>query len=229
MHHGALAGPVGVAGRTTLGPRGTPRYFRPRAVSRDAAIRVVATTVGRYFTASRMVTPLARSVRGASQAVTSSGRRLPASRSTQPIALRMKNSRSSSIRSARVRNRSSGAPGGSVGARRAARRDGPRSRRRSTSDELGGIGRIGLDDWPEHVARQVVQECPGPRFTRHALDERKVARSAERLSPSRTMAAVRSSWMGGSHSSAATETSSSCSIRGASSRIAARRGSRSRR
>ena len=43
---------------------------------------------GRYFTASRIVTPQARCVRGASHAYTTSGRRFEVSRSTQPIALR---------------------------------------------------------------------------------------------------------------------------------------------
>jgi hypothetical protein len=52
------------------------------------------------LTASRIVTPEARAARGASHSHTSSGRHLPASRSTQPIALRMKSSVSSSIASA---------------------------------------------------------------------------------------------------------------------------------
>ena len=60
---------------------------------------------GSHLTASRMVTPDARPARGASQSATRSGWRLPVSRSTQPMALRMKNSRSSSIVSAYVANR----------------------------------------------------------------------------------------------------------------------------
>ncbi len=61
---------------------------------------------GSGLTASRTVTPDARCTRGASQAATSSGRRLAVSRSTHPIALRMKNSFSSSIASAYLANRS---------------------------------------------------------------------------------------------------------------------------
>ena len=68
-------------------------------LSRSARIRA-RSGAGRYFTASRSVTPDARPARGSSQSATSAGRRLAVSRSTQPMALRMKNSRSSSIASA---------------------------------------------------------------------------------------------------------------------------------
>ena len=79
---------------------------RPRAVARTAA----RCSSDNGLTASRRVTPDARWARGINQSSTMSGRRFAVSRRIQPIAVRMKNSVSSSIWSAYRPKRSKSPP-----------------------------------------------------------------------------------------------------------------------
>ena len=134
--HGDHALGVGaVPGLSAPGP--------PRGLAQRAA-RTVARCCGeRGFTASRTVTPEARRARGSSHSKTSSGRLLAVSRSTQPIALRMKNSVSSSIPSAYRANRAKSPPPRRSGTSRASsadrriQRSGSLAQRSSTAPSSG--------------------------------------------------------------------------------------------
>jgi len=101
-HGGVVVAPPPPVAAPRPGHRSHPRRM---ATAWQAGYVLAARIAARWspgsgLTASRTVTPDARAARGSSHSNTRSGRRFAVSRRTQPIALRMKNSRSSGMASA---------------------------------------------------------------------------------------------------------------------------------
>ena len=159
----------------------------PRLSAGVVMVQVAASSARRSvsergLTASRSVTLDARPARGSSQSYTIVGRLRAVSRSTHPMALRMKNSLSSSI-AVRV-------PAEALEVARSSTQWDEQRQRRGAPDpevivdrptiEYGSRRRLALDDWTDDRGRQPIDKRPRPCLAQQTLQQRHVATPEQR-------------------------------------------------